>query len=54
MNIVFYVLLGIALGIIYVAASNLFYVTGKIVTKIINKFKDNLEDKDENRTEESN
>lgn len=46
MNIVFYVLLGIALGIIYVATSNLFYVTGKIVTKIINKFKDNMEDKE--------
>lgn len=42
MNIVFYVLVGAALGIIYVAASKVFYKTGSLATKIIERFKNNI------------
>ena len=42
MNIVFYVLVGAALGILYIAASKIFYKTGSLATKIIENFKNNI------------
>lgn len=42
MNIVFYVLVGAALGILYIAASKIFYKTGSLATKVIEKFKNNI------------